>query len=236
MSSDAARKAIFGRLKETLDRVHNPTVRLSGADQRMHEAPLNIIPKRGRAEGKARTELFVSEAETASAEVYRVSTLDKVVGVVQQLVAAMGGVSVKVAPGAQLKALDWSGLDVAYGRAVGDDQISVSWALGAVAETGTLVLASSPESPTTLNFLPDVHVVVLCEEDIAPNYEEVWSRLRIEAKTRTTDTPVLPRTVNWITGPSRTADIEQTLLLGAHGPRKLVIVLIDEQNPQVTTA
>jgi len=83
------------------------------------------------------------------------------------------------------------------------------------------VLFRSPDSPTTLNFLPDVHVVILHSTDIEANYEAVWARLRC-------DEGGLPRTVNWITGPSRTADIEQTIFLGAHGPRKLVILLIDE--------
>lgn len=235
MSSDAARKAIFGRLKETLDQVHNPTVRLSGADQRMREAPLNLIPERGRAAGAARTALFVTEAETASAEVYRLKDLNAVPGAVKKLLESLGTSKVKIAPHDKLKALDWCAFVAEFGPARADDPVSVSWAYGAAAETGTLVLTSGPETPTTLNFLPDVHVVVLQEEDIAPNYEEVWSRLRIDAKGRKTDATLMPRTVNWITGPSRTADIEQTLLLGAHGPRKLVILLIDGQNPEITT-
>ena len=235
MSSDAARKAIFGRLKENLDRVHNPTVRLSGADQRMWEAPRNIIPVRGKTDGSARTAMFIYEAETASAEVKTLMDWDAVPGAVQQILATLNTSKIKIAPYGKLTNLDWSGIGAEFGRAAADDMISVSWALAGVAETGTLVLASGPESPTTLNFLPDVHVVVLQEDDIAPNYEEVWSRLRNGAKARTTDQPVMPRTVNWITGPSRTADIEQTLLLGAHGPRKLVILLIDGQNPEITT-
>jgi L-lactate dehydrogenase complex protein LldG len=83
-------------------------------------------------------------------------------------------------------------------------------------------MRSAADAPTTLNFLTDVHVVVLQSADIAANYETVWARLL-------KDYNQLPRTVNWITGPSRTADIEQTMLLGAHGPRKLIILVVDEK-------
>jgi L-lactate dehydrogenase complex protein LldG len=44
---------------------------------------------------------------------------------------------------------------------------------------------------------------------------------------------LMPRTVNWITGPSRTADIEQTLLLGAHGPQRLHILIVNDLDPSV---
>ena len=97
----------------------------------------------------------------------------------------------------------------------------VSPAFAGVAETGTLVMASGPENPTTLNFLPDNHIVVLQAQDIAGDFESVWARLR-EARGK----GAMPRTLNMITGPSRSADIEQTLLLGAHGPRNLHIVLV----------
>ena len=102
-------------------------------------------------------------------------------------------------------------------------RVPSSAAAPAAAETGTLVLASGPESPTTLNFLPDTHIAVLLAETIVGAYEATWSAVRAA------DGP-LPRVVNWITGPSRTADIEQTLLIGIHGPRRQHIVLIDGQD------
>jgi L-lactate dehydrogenase complex protein LldG len=89
-----------------------------------------------------------------------------------------------------------------------------------VAETGTLVLTSGPESPTTLNFLPDTHIAVVNRSQITGRYEDVWDKIR--------DNGALPRTVNMISGPSRTGDIEQTIQLGAHGPRRLHILILDE--------
>ncbi|MCW8916492.1 MAG: LUD domain-containing protein [Magnetovibrio sp.] len=223
----SARKAIFARLKRTLDEVHNPTVRISGADQRIREANANIIPARGQTEGPARAAMFVSEAEAADAEVMRLAALADVPRFVHDILIQAGASQIKAAPHPQLQDLDWTGVGIHYGRGENSDHIGLSVALAGVAETGTLVLASGPQSPTTLNFLPDVHVVVLEEENIAANYEAVWATLRAQK----TEGPVMPRTVNWITGPSRTADIEQTLLLGAHGPRKLIILLIDGKNP-----
>ena len=90
---------------------------------------------------------------------------------------------------------------------------------GAVAETGTLAFVSGPASPTTLNFLPDNHIAVLREDDVVPNLEDVFARLR-------TEHPGMPRTLNLISGPSKTADVEQTIVIGAHGPRRLHVILI----------
>jgi L-lactate dehydrogenase complex protein LldG len=99
----------------------------------------------------------------------------------------------------------------------------VSHAFAAVAETGTLVLTSGADNPTTLNFLPDVHIVVVGARDFASDFESALARLRGRFGAGT-----MPRAVNMITGPSRSADIEQTLILGAHGPRKLHVMVVGE--------
>jgi L-lactate dehydrogenase complex protein LldG len=85
------------------------------------------------------------------------------------------------------------------------------------------MLTSGADNPTTLNFLPDTHIVVLQASDIAGDYETLWGRLRERYGAGT-----MPRTINWITGPSRSADIEQTLILGAHGPRRLHVIVVKE--------
>ncbi|MGH7055097.1 MAG: LutC/YkgG family protein, partial [Stellaceae bacterium] len=113
-------------------------------------------------------------------------------------------------------------LHIRRGRAEASDPASLTPAFAAIAETGTLMLISGAETPTTLNFLPDTHIVILHERQIVAAYEDAWDRLRARAGAR------LPRTVNFITGPSRTADIEQHLELGAHGPRRLHIVMVAE--------
>ena len=99
----------------------------------------------------------------------------------------------------------------------------MSHAFAGVAETGTLVMASGPDNPTTLNFLPDTHIVVVDAKDIAGDYETVWARVR-----ENFGIDALPRAINMITGPSRSADIAQILILGAHGPRRLHVLIVGE--------
>ena len=88
------------------------------------------------------------------------------------------------------------------------------------------MLRSGPDSPSTLNFLPDTHMVVLRASQIRKSYEDGWDDIRRQMESQSNS---LPRTVNFITGPSRTGDIEQKILMGAHGPRRLHIVLIEDE-------
>jgi len=121
----------------------------------------------------------------------------------------------------ELGGLDWvaAGLSLAPRAAQGDDAIGVTGAFCGLAETGTLMLVSGPGSPASVSLLPETHVALLPVERIVAHMEEGWDLVRRELHT-------LPRAVNFISGPSRTADIEQTLVLGAHGPYRVHIVLI----------
>jgi L-lactate dehydrogenase complex protein LldG len=126
----------------------------------------------------------------------------------------------RVALAPALESLPWpEALQIKVGPSQGDDPTSVTPCVAAVAETGSVVLLSSPESPTTLNFLPDDHIVLVRTNQIVQYLEDVWTILRERFDG-------LPRTVNFITGPSRTADVEQTIQLGAHGPRRLHVLLV----------
>ena len=109
---------------------------------------------------------------------------------------------------------------VARRAAEAGDRVSVTGAFAGIAETGTLVFVSDRTTPTTLGFLPETHIAVLARDRLVAHLEDVWARLRNE---RTFP----PRTVNFITGPSRTGDIELQLELGAHGPRRLHVLLVD---------
>jgi L-lactate dehydrogenase complex protein LldG len=134
----------------------------------------------------------------------------------------------RMAPREDLRALPWAGqplLEVEEGIAEAADATSVTGSFAGIAETGTLMMASGPDAPVTLNFLPENHLVVLRASQVVGTYEEAWQRLRA-ARGR----GVMPRAVNMITGPSRTGDIEQTILLGAHGPRRLHVLLIDDRD------
>ena len=113
------------------------------------------------------------------------------------------------------------------GRAEASDLVSVQHAFAAIAETGTLMLPSAPDRPTTINLLPDTAIAVLRASRVVGAYEDAWDLLRAEHNPQPSG-GFMPRNVMLVTGPSRSADIEQTLELGAHGPRRLHVVLIDD--------
>jgi L-lactate dehydrogenase complex protein LldG len=121
----------------------------------------------------------------------------------------------------QLGGLDWrsAGLALEARAANGDDAIGVTGVFSAIAETGTLMMCSGPDTPATVSLLPETHIALVPIERIVPFMEDAWDLARAELGQ-------LPRAVNFISGPSRTADIEQTLVLGAHGPYRVHIVLV----------
>lgn len=117
--------------------------------------------------------------------------------------------------------LDWRGAGMAIeARAARDtDLVGVTGAFCAIAETGTLMTVSGPATPATVSLLTETHVAVVSKARIVPGMEEAWGLLRDELG-------VPRRAVNFISGPSRTADIEQTVTLGAHGPYRVHVILV----------
>ncbi len=99
-----------------------------------------------------------------------------------------------------------------------NDLVGITGAFCAKAETGTLMMPSDAETPATTSLLPETHVAVFDPRRIVNSMEDAWDLLRREHKQ-------LPRAVNFISGPSRTADIEQTVTLGAHGPYRVLLIL-----------
>jgi len=164
---------------------------------------------------------FVRKLEAVHGQVTAVEDMSQISAVVEAHVERWKlAERLLLAPDPDLDPIAWSNRFSLERRAArGDDQISVTSAFAGVAETGSLVLLSSPRSPTTLNFLPEDHLIVLFRERIVKHPEEVWARLRKEVG-------AIPRTVNFITGPSKTADVEQTIQEGAHGPRRLHVILV----------
>lgn len=228
----SGRDAILGKLKSRLDRASD----LSGvnaAREHIQAHTKNLIPVRGDLTQEQRVALFCQEAEKVNASIVNVTSYDDIPSAVSDYLRSHQlPAQIKVTPDPRIKNLDWTAktsLIVNDGRADGDDPVSVSHAVGGVAETGTLVLTSGPNSPTSLNFLPLDNIVVVASDDIAGNYEALWDVIRQRAIDNGTPGD-LPRTVNWITGPSRTADIEQTLLLGAHGPQRLHIIIVENSS------
>lgn len=224
-----AREDILGTIRGR-QAGRDPAAARAAVAARLSTHARNLVPARGDVAPHDRVDLFVTMATEADATVDRVTGPEDVPGTVVDYLRAQNlPTSVRQAGDPSLNAIPWDLaplLERKSGKAIPSDEVSLSGAFAAVAETGTLMLISGPEHPTTLNFLPETHVVVLRASEIAGSFEEVWDSLR--AATAAGDGFAMPRTVNFVTGPSRSADIEQTLQLGAHGPRRLHIVLIDD--------
>jgi L-lactate dehydrogenase complex protein LldG len=136
-----------------------------------------------------------------------------------------------MAPHPELESIDWSQrplIERETRRAVETDLVSLQHAWAGVAETGTLLFPADATRPATLNLLPETEIVLLRASAIVGAYEEAWDRLRAERKDPMTG-GFMPRNLMLVTGPSRSADIEQTLELGAHGPRRLHILLVEDE-------
>jgi L-lactate dehydrogenase complex protein LldG len=189
--------------------------------------PPGVVPKRGRLPPAERASLFVRMVETAAGTAEWTADPTGIPAAVAAFLRALNlPLAVRLGADPLLASVPWESagtLEVRHGPSDGRDLAAVSHAFGGVAETGTLVLTSGADNPTTLNFLPDVHIVVIAASDVAADFETVMARLRERFGTGS-----MPRAVNLITGPSRSADIEQTLILGAHGPRKLHVILVGE--------
>ncbi|MGQ0676960.1 MAG: LutC/YkgG family protein [Rhodospirillales bacterium] len=194
-------------------------------EARMKGRKPNLVPQRGQVRGREAVEAFVKMAEVSLATVRRVrADADVPQAVAEYLKSQNLSPRLRMAPDRRLDAVPWSDaplLQIARGKADPADEVGLTGVFAGIAETGTLMLLSGPESPSTLNFLPETHVAVVKASEILGSYEEGWAKLRQAGAG-------LPRTVNFITGPSRSGDIEQTLQLGAHGPRRLHIVLVDD--------
>ena len=224
--NQANRAAILNGIRRSLHRGELAGAARQAVEARLAEPPHGPAVKRANLDQPAKVVLFCQWAEANNATVARVAPAEVPGEVAAYLARNNLPAQAAIAPSPQLAGYDWASqkmLSLRRGRGEATDQVSITGAFAGIAETGTLVMASGPEHPVTLNLLPDTHIAVLRESDIVGGYEEVWNRLRAGyGKDR------LPRTVNTITGPSRTGDIEQTIELGAHGPRRVHIVVVRE--------
>lgn len=175
-------------------------------------------------------------AETGT-HIHELSSFENVPETVAQMAVenAWPASGVRVANHSALTSLDWGSFSTAqdgskkirFGAASANDFAGISVADCAIAETGTIMLCSGPDSPTTLAFLTEVHIVIVEQTKIVATLADAFHHLPDVTESVGTR---LPRTVNLISGASRTADIESTIVKGAHGPRQLHVVIIEDGN------
>jgi len=208
------RAAILGRISQALG--HEAAADAPTVMQRVNDPARGPQPQWSETQ---RERFLAKLTKVAGTYAEIVSDAEIVRAVADYLAAQNLPPRLVVAPHPLLAGVIWpEAWQVACRRAHGDDRISLAVAFCGIAETGSLVLLSGPESPTTLNFLPDDFLCLLPDNRIVPRMEDAWALLRAERGS-------LPRATNLITGPSRTADVEQTIQLGAHGPRRLHVLL-----------
>ncbi|MBZ4193203.1 MAG: LUD domain-containing protein [Candidatus Contendobacter sp.] len=216
------REQILATVRRGLQRGPLGEARRAELEARLAHPPRHLLPARAQGYHSEQVALLIKMAEYALATVDQVARMDDVPAAVAAFLARERlPTAVVMAPDAELAALPWENqplLRIERRAARDGDKVSVTAAFAGIAETGTLMLRSGPDRPTTLNFLPDIHIVLLPAERIVGSYEDGWDLLRATGE-------AMPRTVNYITGPSRSGDIEQTMQLGAHGPLRLHIVL-----------
>ena len=220
----SARDEMLGGLRRALQR--DDSDRARAVAERLANPPRHLLPARAAVPQPERIALFCQWAEAVNATVIRLAPREVPAAVAAYLAQNNLPPQLVAAPGPQVTSFDWGSqplLELRYGTPVDADRVALTGAFAGVAETGTLVMTSGPQHPTSLNLLPETHIVILREADIVGTYEDVWGRLRKRFGSGT-----MPRALNTITGPSRTADIEQTIQLGAHGPRRMHILVVSD--------
>ncbi len=186
-------------------------------------APKAPTPAIASLSGRARTTQFLNSFQEMHGTYSQLTNIDELPAALsQQLRSRNLGQSVRLGSEPEFASLNWTNIEVSVGPGRLKEPATLTRAFCASAETGTLMLLSGAKNPVTLNFLGDTHFVALRTSEIEAGFEGMWKRLRVSGQD--------PRTVNLITGPSRTADIEQSLELGAHGPLALHLFLIDDVN------
>ncbi len=220
------RDRILGAVRGALKAEPKDAKRIAAVRQRIDTHKSNLIPERARKADQERITLFMEYLEGQGVDIRRADGNDAVPKLVANYLRDNNlPATIKTGTDPVLGEMPWDrvpALQRHEGQVIGDDQVAMSRALTGAAETGTLFLVSGPDNPTTHNFLPETHVIVIAANDVAGSYEDAWNSLRSRFGQRS-----LPRAVNLISGPSRTADIEQTIIMGAHGPRRLLVVIVD---------
>ena len=219
MDTSKARSAILGRIRKAQARPATVgEFERDSADAYVARHP--VAPRPGVGADVAAH--FEAQALRMMCTVERIRALDDAPAAIAAWLAAneLGDAAVCWPA---LGALPWArgGLAVEARAPTGDDKVGITGAFAAVAETGTLMLLSGPETPAATHLLPETHVAIVPASRIVAHYEDGFALMRAELGQP-------PRAMNLVSGPSRTADIEQTIVLGAHGPYRVHVLLVEE--------
>jgi len=221
LESDASRTRILSRIRSAQGRPEQ-------AKQREEELSYNYIAQKPPGpQPEVDPDLmaqFVAQSARLQTSIEKVKTMAQVPGAVAEYLRGRGLGSRAIIWKSFAK-LGWDkvGLHVEARAPVRDepapDLVGITGCFVAIAETGTLTLLSGPETPASMALLPETHIAIVPKSRIVRHMEDAFALLRHEQGAP-------PRALNFISGPSRTADIEQTLVIGAHGPYRVHVILV----------
>lgn len=225
LDNKGARGQVFAKLRAALKDGPAAADRRANVEQRLASPPKHPLPARvdkSKPDLRAQFRAFLEGQSATVLDVIGSAAVP--MAIMDYLRANNLPQEVRSGDDPYLAALPWNTattLQRHIGPATATDAVGLSHAVAAVAETGTLALVSGPDNPVTLAFVPENHIIVVEEADLYGPHEQAWARIRERfGKGK------MPRTVNFISGPSRTADIGGKLVTGAHGPRRLCVILV----------
>ncbi|MDR5751195.1 MULTISPECIES: lactate utilization protein C [unclassified Caballeronia] len=222
MDTSAARRNILARIRSAQGRPVAPTdAERAAAEEYLARHPAGPRPElpSTRADLIAR---FTLEAERLSTTVAQVqSPGDAPAEALRYLQSLNLGTEAVAWP--SLADLPWAaaGMQVQMRKPVDADLVGITGCFCATAETGSLVLLAGPDTPASGALLPQTHIAIVPASRIVAAHEDAFVLMRAERGE-------LPRAVNFVSGPSRTGDIEQTIVLGAHGPYRVHVIVVRE--------
>jgi L-lactate dehydrogenase complex protein LldG len=222
-NNKASRDAVLARVRKALGKTNDDLQRRSVAERYVAahaQGPRPAMPADLVAH-------FLQRATDMASTVERIASVEAIPGAVARYLDA-----VDLPPALamqrsrqgvcwpELAHLDWAGAGLAIEArpTQGHDRLGITGSFCAIAETGTLVFTSGAETPTATALLPDTHVAVVRADRVVSGMEEAFALVRASG--------AMPRAINLVSGPSRTGDIEQTIVLGAHGPYRVHLLLL----------
>ncbi len=219
-----ARAAIFAKIK-AVD-AKRTTTDPAAAKARLQSPPPQLVPAMGRLTKDEARDTFITKAIALGCTVADCTGMEAVpAAVAAYLSEQKTDLAVALPADDDLAPLGWvsAGLSTSatIDRQALDGATSVTRARAGVAETGAVAVMSASRYPVSLGLLPDRHIIVLRVDEIVGGYEDVWTLARDGR-----DNQGMTRALIFVGGPSRTGDIEATLVMGAHGPRAVHIILV----------
>ena len=214
-----------------VEKTHNALELAHGLSHGHFDSPEGPLPEISVDDTSSR---FATEFEALANPVHRPNSVDEVRDYVLDLAAKWKEYPIAISDGLPIDVVNWlaeEGFDVISPSNEGDNRdaiarcgIGITGCDWAIAETGSIVLRSGPGHPRLHSLLPETHLALIPEKNILPHI----SSLGPEFERILINEGASPSCVNFITGPSRSADIALTLIKGVHGPRDVFAIIVPD--------